>query len=815
MKKFIDFLRGKKSNSFSLATILYRDTLLVVTAMILFITCIAFYGLYYNYNDNLETYKVEYINKVKEDLQDKVQKAIMQTEMMNKNALLKAQSSLVDNVNFGIEIAKSIEMEYSRTKSKKRIMNSIKRTLQNVRVDDGAGYYFILDEKSGYTYLHALDSRFEGKSQIDFKDANGRYIIKEMLDVVKNDGSGFISYSFLHPVKKTTVEKVTYVKGLKKLGIVIGMGFYKSDVESNVKENVKELVGNLITKGDDYIWVVDYEGKLIAHKYLKKLIGKSTLYIKDPSGIPIVQSFIETAANGEGFLDYSWIKPSTGTKVPKLGYSRRYDKWGWLFVTGRYIDDIQKWENEKEQSLKNSIIQHFLFAILAISLFLLFLGVIIKRNITNLENGFKVFNSFFTNPTRPLTSDAFENLPYEEFQLLSKSTEIISQYHQMLREEKTKAENSLIARNEFINNMSHEIRTPMNVIIGMADFLDESKMTKEQKAFLDSFQDACNTLLTVLNDILDLSKLESDSFELEKKEFNLDTKLENTVELFRHSAKQKELEIRLDFSKDVHPMVNCDQVRLGQIISNLIGNSIKFTQFGHVEVRVTKVKEEGSIQRLKFSVYDTGIGIEKESVDKIFLKFMQADSSVTRKYGGTGLGLSISKKIVDAFGGELKVNSEPAKFTEFSFEIDVEFLDVATITKPDIVYSEAKLNKKSKLLVVDDTEDNLLLIKKFLEHPELTIVFAKNGIEALEVFRREDFDMILMDIQMPVMDGYEATQQIRVIEKESGGHVPIYALTAYAMTENIEKSLAAGCDGHLSKPIRKKDIQRFIFSKLG
>lgn len=815
MKNILDQLRGKTGPTYSLAKLLYRDTILVVSALVFFLVGIVFIGLYLNYQSNLETYSKEYIDDVKNNLRLTVDKTIKQSKHLTKTLSLKAEQRIVDNVNFAYSVTSSIYHSNIKKKSKRKIIKEISTALREVRLDKGAGYFFILDATTGLTHLHAADSRFEGKSQFSFRNKNGRYIIKEMVDIANSRGQGFVTYQFRHPQRKLAdTTKVTYVKKFNDLNLVIGTGYYKDEIKQRVQDDIREYILSLADISDRYVWVVDTQGKLIVHKYLKKLVGKSVLHIKDPSGIPIARGIIESSQKtGDGFLHYRWMKPSVGKEVPKISYGKRHQEWGWIFVTGSYIDDITSWERKMRHEFTAAFIQEIVVAIVIAILLIVFLSFFIKRNFSKLNQGFSQFNNFFANPSKSLKEGELSNIPYEEFQVLSRSTEVISEYHKMLRDEKNSAENALVARNEFINNMSHEIRTPMNVIIGMADILDETKMNQEQKKFLDSFQDACNNLLTILNDILDLSKLESQTFELEHSSFNLKEKLEKTVELFRLGAEKKELEIILDFDSNINPEVISDQVRLGQVISNLIGNSIKFTQFGHVELRVNLVKTVDKIQTLRFSVYDTGIGIEKESVEKIFSKFMQADTSVTRRYGGTGLGLSISKRIVDAFGGELKVQSEPAKYTEFLFEIDLEISDEIKTKRPIEKFIDSEI-KNSQILVVDDTEDNLLLIEKFLKHPNVTITTAENGVEAIELFRKNKFDMILMDIQMPVMDGHEATRRIRELEEVTGTHTPIYALTAYAMAENINKSLAAGCDGHISKPIRKKEIQSFIFNKL-
>jgi len=815
--KLLDKIRGKTGGSYSLAKLLYRDTIIVVSSLVLFLVVVVFLGLYLNYKENLDTYSKEYVQDVRSNLKLTVEKTIKQANLLSVTLTQKSEQAVVDNVGIAYSVAKSIYETSSKKESKNIIINKISNALKSVKLNEGAGYFFVIRASDGLAYMHGADSRFEGKGQLSFKNEEGRFIIREMLELAKKQDSGFLNYKFKHPNRSLKdSSKVTFIKVFKPLNIIIGTGYYLEDIENKVKADIKKYILELSSSGDNYIWVMDSIGTVLVHKYAPQLVGKSAMSIKDSDGVYITRSLLERSVqSGEAYLQYKWLKPSLGEHVDKISYGKRHDHWGWMFVTGSYIDDIVSWENRRRREFTIAFVQQiFLTLVVAIALVFV-LSIIVKRNFSKLNAGFTEFNRFFENPSKSLSDGDWKDIPYEEFQLLSHSTQVISEYHKMLKDEKNKAEDALKARNEFINNMSHEIRTPMNVIIGMADILDETKMNLEQRKFLDSFQDACTNLLTLLNDILDLSKLESQTFELENSSFDLKEKLSKTVELFKHGAERKELDITLNFGEDIEKHVIADQVRLGQVISNLIGNSIKFTQFGHVDLNVSLINKDAGMQVLRFSVYDTGIGIEKESVDRIFSKFMQADSSVTRRYGGTGLGLSISKRIVDAFGGELRVESEPAKYTEFLFEIplkiDTSINDSQTVKSKTVDITKIR---KGHILVVDDTEDNILLIKKFLEHPDLKISTADNGIEAIEKYKTSTFDLILMDIQMPVMDGHEATRRIRELEKLTNDHVPIYALTAYAMVENINKSLAAGCDGHISKPIRKKDIQSFIFGML-
>lgn len=817
MIDLIDKIRGKTGRSYSLGKVLYRDTILFVSLLAFFLVMIVFLGLYFDYQQNVKTFSGQYLNEVKKKLTITIDKTIQQTTLLNEKLTQRAEQKIVEHVEFAHTMAKGLHAANKGALTKRQIIERIKFILNDFRADAGAGYFFIYSTINGYAYLNSADRSMEGRTHLNYKNSSGEFVIKKLVEIANSEGSGFHTYNYKHPKRKlSNKKKIVFIKKVEGLDILIGTGYYQEDIDNMVQEDIMKYIFDLSHSFDNYIWIMDDKGKLLVHRYSTNFLGKSVLGIKDSQEHFFVRELLEKVNKfGEAYVSYRWNKPSLGEEVDKLTYAKLYHKWGWIFATGSYIDDVKSWTDHRKREFTRALIHQLVITVVVAVGLVFILSILIKRNFQKLNKGFEHFNRFFENPSKRISEGELDMIPYDEFRHLSQSSQVISEYHLMLKEEKERAEHALEARNEFINNMSHEIRTPMNVIIGMADILDESKMNQEQKKFLDSFQDACHNLLTLLNDILDLSKLESQKFVLEMGPYNLKDKIEKTIELHKLNATKKGLIIKMDFDENISSRVIGDQVRLGQVFSNLLANAVKFTQYGHIAVRAMLISEDEESQKILFSVYDTGIGIEEESIEKIFAKFIQADTSVTRKYGGTGLGLYITKMIVEAFGGNLMIASEPAKYTEISFEIEIKKNQTKeSVLKKDLKLIDQRL-RKSRILIVDDTEDNLLLMQKFLKHPDLVIETAKDGLEALDCHRKNRYDLILMDIQMPGIDGHEVTRRIRSLEKEMGIHTPIYALTAYAMAENINKSLAAGCDGHFSKPIRKKQIQSFIFSMLG
>jgi PAS domain S-box-containing protein len=369
-----------------------------------------------------------------------------------------------------------------------------------------------------------------------------------------------------------------------------------------------------------------------------------------------------------------------------------------------------------------------------------------------------------------------------------------------------RAEDANRAKTDFLAVISHEIRTPMNAILGMAEVLSETPLNPEQQQYVGIFRSAGANLLTLINEVLDLSKVESGHFELEQTEFDLEQLTAQAIDLVMPRARKQGIALSAKLDPEVKKRFIGDPTRLRQVLINLLGNALKFTAVGEVTLTV-----HPSLGKLEFAVSDTGIGIPEEKLQTIFDDFAQASSSTTREYGGTGLGLGISRKIVERMGGRLSVMSVVGEGSTFHFAVRLKAapeMPLKPPPEPPAIPSQGSTPQRSlRILVAEDSQDNRLLVQLYLKGSGHSLTFADDGKDAVDQFASADFDLVIMDLQMPVMDGLTAVRTIRGFERERARRaVPILALSANARPEDVQISLEAGCNAHLSKPISKQRL---------
>ncbi|MDR3581161.1 MAG: chemotaxis protein CheB [Oryzomonas sp.] len=387
-----------------------------------------------------------------------------------------------------------------------------------------------------------------------------------------------------------------------------------------------------------------------------------------------------------------------------------------------------------------------------------------------------------------------------------------------LQRAKEEAEAATRVKSQFLANMSHELRTPMTGVLGMLDLALSGDLKAEQREFICAAHASAHSLVRILNDILDLTKIEKGIFSIVEEPFSIRKSVENVFHILLPVAKGKGLELNFTVADDVPETMSGDQTRLDQILTNLAGNAVKFTEKGKVEIRVTAGgSAPGGRRAITFAVIDTGIGIPEGKKDLLFREFSQVDNSHSRSYGGTGLGLAISREIVERMGGEITVTSEEGKGSAFSFSIP--FGETDTVRDAEIASGKTAQTEvappyeeqyKPRLLLAEDDPTIRMILGVMLQRTNYELDTAGNGHEAVEMWENGEYDLILMDVQMPRMNGFEATGVIRGKERSLGGHIPIIAMTAHALKEDEERCLSAGMDAYISKPIDFNACQRLI-----
>lgn len=791
---------------------------------------------YRDFNSSANQMRSHYIFSQKEIAKQEVMQVVELIKHKKDQSEAFTKAKIKSRVYEAYALAKNIHTQNKYSKSKVEIQKMIIDALRPIRFDHWSGYYFI-DDMDGIARLNSERPELEGKNLIEVQDKQGKYIFKDILENVEQSNEGFIEYYWQKPgAEGDEYKKISFIKRFEPYDWVIGTGLYFEDVESQIKRELFSDISRIRFGEEGYIFINEFNGNILVAN--GELISEPKriwdYFYKNAKGMKdYFRKAVEAAAKPEGdFIHYTHYKLKDPEALsPKVSFIYGIPEWGFYIGAGVYLDDIESEITMMESELQNQIktkVLYFALLVMAIVAFFLFLfGWLSSR----LINDFDLFTSFFNRAAFHDESIDRDKVQFSELdwmahnanKMLQDKIEVqqdLKNHHEHLEDlvkertvelekEKEKAEVANKAKSEFLANMTHELRTPLNAVIGFSELLSSMMQDDKQKSYVQSIKTAGRSLLTLINDILDLSKIESNMLEIKPNIVNIEGIIGEIEQIFKIKLERKGIEFLVDIDESLPNALVLDEVRIRQILLNLIGNADKFTEKGFIKIGVRKLSIDDAETNVDFSitVEDSGIGIPEKDIEQIFESFKQHDALDTRRFGGTGLGLAICKKLAMAMGGEISVSSVLGEGSVFQIclqNISIASNEETLLSQDDLFRLENTLFEPAKILVVDDIESNREVLQETLAKIGLKVMLAENGKIALELISENKPDLIFMDIRMPVLDGIETTLKLKA--NPETGKIPVIALTASSSIKDKETIVGSGFDGYLTKPYEVSEL---------